>query len=46
VENQIQINSLLEEDKDFIGPLLIIGGVLAVGFVFFSLFMPTVSWVF
>jgi hypothetical protein len=39
-------NGLVDEDKSFIGPLLIIGAVVVVVLLLAGLFMPTADWIF
>ncbi len=39
-------NSLLDDEKSFIMPLMVVGVVAVVVLLFFGLFMPSVDWIF
>ena len=39
-------NGLVDEDKSFIGPLMVVGTVVVVILLIVGLFMPTTDWIF
>lgn len=41
-----QTNTLLDDEKSFIGPLTVVGIVAVVALLLFGLVMPSVDWIF
>lgn len=46
MENQTNTDSLLDDEKSFIGPMMVVGVIAVVALLFFGLLMPSVDWVF